>query len=93
MNWINPFFFPMVTLHALQVHAIDRFTIANTLQSNMVVQQFKPLSIRSKMKAASVYRFAVVGNKKRWKQKQIKAEPGSWLFQWPYHMPHKLSPT
>lgn len=48
MNWNKPFLFSLACLFTFVLQAADRFTIANTLQSNMVVQQGKTLAVWGK---------------------------------------------
>jgi sialate O-acetylesterase len=88
MTWIKSFFFAVTCFFVLQVKAADRFTIANTLQSNMVVQQGKPFSIWGK--AAAGTRLQV---RCSWQQKTVETtadKSGTWRVAVPVPMavPH-----
>lgn len=93
MNWIKIFLFPFAILFSLLVQAADSFTIANTLQSNMVVQQGKPLTIWGKAAPGSKLQIRC-----SWQQKGFETfseKGGTWKVEVPVPMaqPNVFTPN
>jgi sialate O-acetylesterase len=93
MNWIKIFLFPFAILFTLLVQAADSFTIANTLQSNMVVQQGKPITIWGKAAQGSKLQIHC-----SWQQKGFETfseKDGTWKVEVPVPMaqPNVFTPN
>lgn len=91
MNWTKTFLFPFACLFTLFVQAAG-FTVANTLQSNMVVQQGKDLAIWGKAAPGKIFKI-----KCSWTQKEFETladKTGTWKInvQVPLARPHVFTP-